>query len=118
MRQNTPPRFLPHIDIGEGLRRFGGNWDLFRQLIHQFIQLHEGIERNAWRLYHEGDFAALHGLAHRLRGAAANLSAIDLRERARAVESLALNGSVEAVETALTHMVQELDKLREMARTL
>lgn len=110
---------MPLIDMGEALRRFGGNWEILHNFIHRFVELHEGISQKAWRLYHEENFAALGKLAHKLKGAAGNISAIQLKESARELEVATKQmGARSEIEALISTITQQLDALKTLAKTL
>ncbi|GHV37386.1 hypothetical protein FACS18949_17650 [Clostridia bacterium] len=98
------------LDVEDALRRLRGNVKLYTKLVARFA---DGAELNALRASMEaGDIATATRDAHTIKGAAANLSAGDIREKALELESalkaLPEGGAVSAEHTALLDEIAAL----------
>lgn len=112
------PLVLPGIDAPVVLRRFGGNWAVVQLLIKQFVSLHEGVEIKAAELFDKREYAQLRELAHKTKGAAANLSATAVCESAQKLENASKDEDVAGMEIALRRMAEALTILRNTARSI
>jgi len=115
-----PPSSLPGLDIQEGLKRFSGNWDIYLRLLRYFtdchtddyLQLLEMSSRNVL------DFDALHAISHKVKGAAANLSATDLQRCFQALERSMQNGDLVTVHEDLLKIIESFTRLRDVISKL
>ena len=97
---------LESIDWHAGLRRVGGNYRLYSQLLHQFAQDYANGAEEIERLFSKGARdAALH-LAHALQGVAGNLGVSDAQKHAREVEQGIREGVLDL--TALNFLQETL----------
>jgi two-component system, sensor histidine kinase and response regulator len=101
-RERAPGDALPvidGIDAALGLRYAGGNAELQRRLVHEFVRQHAGdVAALSAQLAH-GDHEAAARTAHSIKGASAALGATELPGLARALES-ALEQRLPAAEVA------------------
>ncbi len=93
------PADYPGIDLPDALRRLKGKADLFRRLHADFRRDYAAAADRIEAALEAGDTESAVGQAHAIKGVAANLSAIDLRDAAANLESAARRG--EAVRDAL-----------------
>ncbi|MDM8515425.1 PAS domain-containing protein, partial [Desulfobacterales bacterium HSG16] len=106
------PNALPGLNIEEGVRRFGGAWDLYSEIVSFFCNDKKNIICDLKTLIREKKFnAALLG-AHALKGSAATISAGELSEAARQLEFICdnedktrINEAVEKVEIAFSRIL-------------
>lgn len=115
---NVPPSTLPGINMPEVMRRFGGNWTVIQMLIKQFVSLHENIESQAEDCFSRQDYAALRELAHKIKGAAANLAASEVRETAQGLEAASQQGDIAGMEEGLQRLRAAMTTLRGTARSV
>ncbi len=115
MTYSSPPKYLPGINLEEGLERFSGNWDTFLRLMKYFIKSHESImsELHDVLSRDEVDFDALTETAHKIKGAAANLSAVEVRERAFKLEQSARRGDAVSVRSDIPNILCSFQELRD-----
>lgn len=87
------PESLDGIDLGEGLKRVGGDRALYRRLLLQFRE-HSGNAAHEIRsALAEGDRAAVRSAVHQLKGVAGNLSATGLFKAAQKLEAVLRRGT-------------------------
>ncbi|MGB3093590.1 MAG: PAS domain S-box protein [Candidatus Zixiibacteriota bacterium] len=116
-RQGTSPKGdrskgLP-IDLETALLRFDNDRELLRQLLQEFLEaapeqlgtLDEAVRR--------GDAKTLQSEAHRLKGAAGNLSARFIADLALKLETSGRNGDMSGAEETIAELRTELKKLEQ-----
>jgi two-component system sensor histidine kinase/response regulator len=111
------PPSIPGVDLPEALRRFGGSWPTVQTFLKRFLSLHEGIEQQAEDYYMRSDFVALLELAHKIKGAAANISAVDVRDSALFLEVASREADIASMETGLQKIKSSLEMLRREVST-
>lgn len=116
-RTGTLPE-APGLDIKAALGRLGGNDNLYRKLLTRFVQQYAACPQDFREALARGDTAGIGHLAHALRGVAGNLSAVDVQENARVLESLAADGSGADLGTAIDRFEQAWLTLRASAASL
>lgn len=115
-----PPRSLPGLDIQEGLNRFSGNWDIYLRLLRYFADCHTNdylqlLEMSSCAIL---DFDALKAISHKVKGAAANLSATDLQRRLQALERSMQSGDHASVREDLLKIIASFTHLRDVISKL
>ena len=100
---NTCERYLPHIDVTDGVTRVVNNKKLYLSLLGRF----KGREMADVLLdaIKEGDHSKISDKAHALRGAAGNLGFPALRDLTSEIETLAKKGEDSG------HLYKPLDDL-------
>ncbi len=98
------PPFLPGIDVSSALKRLNNNNELLRRLLLEFHREHAQADATLRKLLNgkrkeDADQALM--LAHAIRGAAANLSALRLQAAATALETAIRRGEERAAWPAL-----------------
>jgi Amt family ammonium transporter len=92
------------------------------QLVARIAGKFEAKSRQTWEQlsieFKAGNAAEIARLAHSMKGAAANLSAIRLAELAAQIEHLGRAGDVATAETAVAQLGEELNKCREGLRQI
>jgi two-component system sensor histidine kinase/response regulator len=79
-----PP--IDGVDVAAGLRRVGGNRDLYLRLLHRFAASQAGAARRAREALASGERAIAEREAHTVKGVAANLGLAALSDVAAALE--------------------------------
>jgi two-component system sensor histidine kinase/response regulator len=74
------------IDLAEGVARIGGQWQLYLELFESYCRDCERFIPNFCRCLERGDYTEARHLAHALKGASGNLSAVSLHRAAQALE--------------------------------
>jgi HPt (histidine-containing phosphotransfer) domain-containing protein len=109
---------LPGIDLNAALPRFGGSLDAFAAVLGRFVagagasfdQLHAHVDA--------AERADALALAHRLRGVAANLGAVDLAAHALALEAALRAGDDAQAARQLAQLEAALAPLQAAAHAL
>lgn len=111
-----PPNYLPGIDIAEGLERFSGNWDTYFRIMKYFVKSHETVmaDLNGVLSQNSVDFNGLAEVAHKIKGAAANLSAIEIRHRALKLEQSSKAQDIADVKMDITNILNSFYELRDV----
>jgi Amt family ammonium transporter len=117
LAQETSEELLPVVDFDSLLKRCLGNRELPKKLLTKFhARLPQELTQLAAAVT-AGDCAQVSALAHRLKGAAANLSAEPLREAATELESLGRNGDLTDADIWVARLSAEGSRfLREVPR--
>ncbi len=84
---------LPGFDVPAALDRLAGNSELLIELMKKFAVEFSGAESSLSKLIKEGDIQTAAALAHRLKGAAANLGAMELYRASEVLEQALKTGS-------------------------
>ncbi|QTA87684.1 response regulator [Desulfonema magnum] len=77
---------FPGIDIKEGVDRLGGAWEIYADILSDFCNIHKNFIQEFHKLIEKKDFENARLKAHGLKGAAGNVSAINLRTVAKVLE--------------------------------
>lgn len=96
--QEPLPDSLPGLDIKQGLSRLANNEKLFVQLLSDLLSEYADAAQGMLALVEAGDNDQLRGAAHKIRGIANNLGAIDIGASAESIEKAALAGDAVTVE--------------------
>jgi HPt (histidine-containing phosphotransfer) domain-containing protein len=92
-QQHPPlPDFLPGLDIKQGLGRLGNNENLFVQLLSDLMAQYADTAASMQQLAAQDKQDELRAAAHKLRGIAVNLGAVDVGSGAEAIEQTVLSG--------------------------
>jgi len=86
------PDALPGLEIKAGLRRMANNQKLFLQLLGDLLGEYADAPDTIRRLVADGATKDLRGAAHKVRGIANNLGAVDVGAAAESIESAAVAG--------------------------
>lgn len=116
------PDALPGLDLVEGLARVGGSRELYQDILNEYCEFYKEAIPEFAQLLDQADFAAARKKAHSLKGAAGNISAIDLKLAAEFLETACLESDLsrvraglEDVEQALLQLFDNVDRLKESA---
>jgi CheY-like chemotaxis protein len=103
------------LDFQVGIQRVGGNVDVYKELLSDFMdELSEKLEK-LWSYYRDKDMDGLSRAAHNLKGVSANLGALQLSEHAQRLEKQVSHGYTESIEALLNDISSIISKLRETA---
>jgi PAS domain S-box-containing protein len=78
---------LPTLDLHLALKRIGGSWDLYRDMLSDYLREHHHFAERLRALVQQADWKQAQRLAHSLKGAAGNIAARDLEQAARELET-------------------------------
>jgi len=109
---------LPGLDIADGLRRIG-SWDKYTKIIDKFCRDHHNFSQEFHKLIINRDFKTARVKAHSLKGAAGNVSAIDISSTAKTLEEASINenenemfNGLQTVESVFAQVKESLDKMK------
>jgi two-component system, sensor histidine kinase and response regulator len=101
------------LDLEEAVREFGGDRELVVTVIGKFLDKAEAQVQVLNDALDQQDRETLRQEAHKIRGGAANLTAVPLAQAAEKLERIAPSGSfAEAVEQ-VAQLKQEFDRLKQ-----
>ena len=115
---------LPGLDIGEGLRRLGGDWSRYHEIVHDFCQSFDNffVEFNGF--VDKGNYTDARLLAHSMKGASGNISAVELKTVSGILEQACIKGSrdrisvlIPAAQDAFGRVRDALEKMGEREGT-
>jgi signal transduction histidine kinase/DNA-binding response OmpR family regulator/HPt (histidine-containing phosphotransfer) domain-containing protein len=119
------PDALEGVNVGEGLRRLGGNQKLYVRLLRDFATAQARLPEQIRDAVDTGDLAAASSRAHSLKGAAANLAIAQVATCAGALETalnehdwLQFQPKLTELKAALGVVLDSLGKLTPPLETL
>lgn len=101
------------LDLEDGLARAGGEKDFYKELLDLFL---EDVPQRVAELrsaIEAGDAARVASAAHSIKGAAANLSAMPVRETAYALETRGRGADLSGAPQLLAQLEAEIERLAE-----
>lgn len=99
------------LDSLSGLRRAGGQLDLYVRLLQRFLLEYESAPASFAKLHHQASWATLERKAHTLKGLAATLGASELAEAASRLQEMAGTAQPQPIGLALSQVSALLDAL-------
>lgn len=104
------------LDIRLGLRRVGGDWDVYKELLNDFIEELPDKLDSLQAYFRERELSALSRAAHNLKGVAANLGAIRLSESAAKLDKQCNDGYTDSLEGLILEIKDMGNRLQEAVR--
>ncbi len=101
------------LDFEEAVREFGGNRELFNTVIGKFLDKAESQIQLLKEALEKQDSETLRKEAHKIRGGAGNLTAMQLAMAAERLEKLAQSGKLDEAAEQLAQLEKEFDRLRQ-----
>jgi two-component system, sensor histidine kinase and response regulator len=105
------PGSLPGFDIEFGLRRVGGNTNLFGKLVHDFCKKYADIVQDLQAALAAGDREQVTRTAHAVKGVAGNLGALELHRAAGELELWSNQAETDASSDCLDIFEKELTQV-------
>ncbi|MBN1270082.1 MAG: PAS domain S-box protein [Kiritimatiellae bacterium] len=102
----------PALDYEQAVREFGGNRALAERVISDFLSTAQIQLRRLREALTQREARILNREAHRIRGAAANLTAMPLAEAARRLEELAASDALAGAEESVKDLEREFAALK------
>lgn len=102
------------LDIRLGLRRVGGDEDVYKELLSDFMNELPAKLESFQRHFLERDMTTLGRAAHNLRGVAANLGAVGLSECAGKLDKQCNEGYTESIEGLILEVRDMGSRLQEV----
>ncbi|MGB5352274.1 MAG: response regulator, partial [Woeseia sp.] len=96
--QAALPAAMPGLAIDKGLSRVGGNEKLYLQLLGDMVRDYRTAADEIGTLVAAGKKDELRGAAHKVRGIANNLGAVDVGATAEVIEKAAIAGDAVSTE--------------------
>jgi PAS domain S-box-containing protein len=118
MAASAVPARIPGIDLKATLPRFGGNFASFAALFKRFESSQGGAVTEIRTLLDAGDRTGASQAAHRLRGVAANLGAIEVAQQAQELEQALRSADAAALALRLARLDAALQVVLDAARDL
>ena len=112
------PDALPGIDVAEALKRLLGNRKLLVSLLADFSRRYAGVADEVRAALARGDSELAVRTAHTIKGVAANLSAPDVFEAARELESALRRGEGSSMEEDLARLEEAMKTVVKSVRLL
>jgi PAS domain S-box-containing protein len=109
---------LPGLDIGEGMRRLGGNWTRYFEIVDDFCRTFGNFFVEFGEYVDKGNFTDARLLAHSMKGASGNISAVELKTVSGLLEQACIKGNkdrirvlIPAAEDAFARVKDSLEKM-------
>ncbi|MFA6009283.1 MAG: response regulator [Desulfobacteraceae bacterium] len=109
---------LAGLDIVEGLRRLGGNWDRYFEIGSDFCHTFQNFFIEFGEFVDKSSFTDARLLAHSMKGAAGNISAVELKTVAGILEQACIKGNkdrirmlIPAAQDAFIRVKDSLEKM-------
>jgi signal transduction histidine kinase/CheY-like chemotaxis protein/HPt (histidine-containing phosphotransfer) domain-containing protein len=102
------PAGLPGFDLEDGLERLADNWELYLEILFDFAANYRDFQAKANAFMEAGDLEGLRNFAHALKGAAGNVSAVDLREAAMDMEAACTGHDVQEIQARTARVADVL----------
>ena len=110
-KSELKPKPLPRItgiDVESGLKRVGGNRNLYFKLLLRFREEYKTIVKEIKKAYLSGDHNLAARLAHTIKGVAGNIGAYDIYNLAREVENAIKHDNTAETEKQLSSLASKL----------
>jgi len=107
------PNEIDGVDIREGVKRLGGNAEIYKKLLGVFLASKAGAVAEIKATLDSGDIDTAERLAHGLKGVAGNVSANGVHELAKHLEAVIKSGDRAEIDEAIERLSPELDKVIE-----
>ena len=95
------PETLPGFDLDGGLSRVAGNRALFRNLLFKFVGKQPQIMEDIFSAINGNDFTRAFEIAHKIKGMAGNMGAVEVYKTAHDMEIIFKNKQLSEIEGVL-----------------
>jgi len=109
---------LPGLELDEGIERLGGSWQQYINIINDFCRTYENFSKEMRTFLGENNFKEARIKAHSLKGAAGNISAIDVKLAAQALEKSCVDENMDQAVSKITTVEDELFVVKESLEKL
>lgn len=99
---------LGGIDVEFGLKRVGGNRQLFIKLLKEFLQDHQGDPQSIQQALDHGDTSLAQRITHTIKGVSGTIGAHGLHEAAKVLDAALKNGNQELYDSLLIDLKKEM----------
>ncbi len=114
----TLPPELPGVNVADGLRRVGGNRNLYIKLLVDFANKYGSVAEEIWGLIEAGDLPAAARVAHTVKGTAANLSVTGVQDAAQELEAVIVGKGSADYALCLSRLARELQPIVDSLKTI
>ena len=104
-------RSIAGLDVDQGLELLRGRGSAYLHLLELFVSAHSSDMRTLGEALAANDWVVATRIVHSLKGVAGNLGAVEVRERAFALEKVLRANAVENVAAAYKALVQAQESL-------
>lgn len=107
----------PVLDENDGLRRIGGNTDLYRAVLNEFYEENKDLSKLLANKIEQNDYAAASQLVHKIKGSSGNIGArslfniaADLQNSLHHADVMAVSGLTNKFLALLTRLLSEIEQ--------
>ena len=100
------------VDEEGGLRRIGGDKEIYDELMELFIDNAETQMEQLKSAVENNEIDSIERLAHSIKGAAANLGVMIVQETANDLEQIGREKNIDAVDEKYEQLVHEMDRFK------
>ena len=108
---NVPSTGIPVLDIGMGTKRIGGDGEIYKELLSDFVNQLPDKTSAMEKSFAEKDMETLSRYAHNIKGVSANLGALQLSEYAGRLEKLTGEGYTDTLNEVFRKFLDGTHKL-------
>ncbi len=105
------------LDVEEGLARAGGEQDFYKELLDLMLEDVPPRLEELRSAVKSADPVRVASVAHAIKGAAANLAALPLRDAAFRLESKGRQGATTGLDPLVDELTREFDRLAEYVKS-
>ena len=109
---DVAPEISRVLDLDGTLENLGGDPELLQELLEFFMELGPGQLDDLQSVVEAGDIAAVDLQAHSMKGGAANVGAVRVRDVAKELEMLAKSGSLDGAAELFAQLRSEFEDLQ------
>jgi CheY-like chemotaxis protein len=109
---------LPGIDIQAGLARVKGNRELYKKLLRQFHTAYQNTGKTIREALNSRNYKLAEQVLHDIKGASGNISARDLHESSRELETRVKQGDYDNLGEPLLHFTIWLEQVNTAVASL
>ncbi|MBC8320471.1 MAG: response regulator [Bacteroidetes bacterium] len=104
---------ISDLDIQSGIRRFGGNKDLYMKMLKKFLSTNGQTCVELGQLIRQGEFERAQIKIHTLKGESGNIGAVKVAKLSQQVELAIINKDVPGFEKKLLVLETSIEEIRE-----
>jgi len=102
---------IPQLDVAAGLKVVGGKWKTYGRVLSLFADSHKEDSTRLRELLEKNQLEDVRHLAHALKGASANVGALEIHHHAQAIEAALKQQDGAALRQAMTALAETLPLL-------
>ena len=109
--KETPPVYLPGIEVAAGMRRLGVSWQSFKKILFEFKRSQPQELEWLQEALDAQDFESVRLKAHSLAGIGGNIAAETLKEACKALEKAAHLGEKKEIQIRYPELREEFERV-------